>query len=1064
MKQRLLVNLLVLLMIVIGFMSISNLNREAYPEVNFDMIAITTVYPGGSPDELEKLITVPIEKKLREVDGLDKVRSYNIENVSVIAVYIDDKAPDKPSVVDDVKDAVGLVTDLPEKAENPIVEELKIDKTQVIYAAIHAKKKNVPYKKLRQVADKFEDYIYDINGVAEVEDFGFYDREMLVEVNPSALTKYRIGMNTVIDKLRNRNVDLPGGPLRIGEDELVLRTKGQYEDTKEIANTAIIANDQGFVTRLSDIAKVTDTFEEPDVYERFNGTDSIVYAIWKKRSADEIKLADTIRESVKKFRNDFPNSVEISLFNDTSEITKNDIKSVLTNAQTGFVLLAMILFMLLGWRLALLITSSIPLVFMVAFAGMRSLGITINVVSLFGMIMVLGMIVDFGIVVSENAHRYIEMGLKKSDAIKKGTIEVFWPVTVTFMCICAAFAPLLFLSGLMGKFIYQIPAVLMICLASSWFTAFFILPAFLNIFTKEKKLNVSKQVKNKKNEMEDGEHFEKGLFGKFQKGYMKILTKALNHRYITALILFVFLILSISLVSLEFVKFVFMPGGGSERIEIKAKLPTSKNLMVNMRETKKIESIILKLKKDELKSLYSRVGIEVPFGLDPKPGEGTHKSTIKLRLTHEKDRNRTAAEIGNQLRKEFALAQKKKKITPDMNITVEVNENGPPIGKPVNIEIRGESYKTIKKIAREYIKYLHSIDGVMDITMDLEPGKEEYRYKINDAMAARTGVSVYDAALALNASFEGAVATSIRKGDDDIDIRVRFPEWARKKRKSLKDVMIANRTGGLIPLSAVTTVNKQPGYSAINRLNYKRLVQVQAQVDTKKITSVKINAILAKKFKNIKKRYPDYSIKYGGEKEETDESMGELGDYFVIALLVIFIILAVFMNSLLLPAVVMIAIPFALTGIIIALLVHGQPLSFMSVLGFFSLSGIIVSNTLVLVQFINNKRDEGLPLKKALIEGGTIRLRPIILTTGTTVLGLFPTIYGIGDKNYTVAPLALAFGYGLIFATIITLILVPCFYHIAEDIKKRTSIIMGKFGIKMNSSIYTPENTGSTTD
>jgi multidrug efflux pump subunit AcrB len=312
--------------------------------------------------------------------------------------------------------------------------------------------------------------------------------------------------------------------------------------------------------------------------------------------------------------------------------------------------------------------------------------------------------------------------------------------------------------------------------------------------------------------------------------------------------------------------------------------------------------------------------------------------------------------------------------------------------------------------------------------------------------------------MTLNASFEGAVATSVRQGNDDIDIRVRFPDWARQTFASLDRVMISNHRGGLIPLDIVTRVEQQSGYSQINRLDYKRIVQVQANVDTDKVTSREVNSDLQEHFANISERYQGYEVTYGGEEEETNERMGELGVLFIFALFIIYIIIAVFFQSLVIPVVVMIAIPFALVGIILALFTHGQPMSFMSTLGFFSLAGVIVSNTLVLVQFINNQRDSGLSLKDSLVSAGIMRFRPVLLTTGTTVLALFPTIYGLGGKDYFVSPLALSFGYGLIFATIITLILVPCFYHIAEDLKARTAQVLSYAGVSMNTAIYTPSD------
>jgi multidrug efflux pump subunit AcrB len=1043
-KKKLLINLFVCLLLGLGLFSLNNLNREAYPEVNFDMVSIKTIYPGGSSDEIEQLITIPIEKKLREINGLDKVRSYSIENISVIAIYIEETVSDKAEVVQDIKDAVDLVEDLPDKAESPLVEEIKLDKTEVIHVALYATKEKTSYRKIRDTADQLEDFLYEIKGIAEVEDFGFYDQEILLEVNSKALEKNRLGMNNLIDTLRVRNIDLPGGSLKIKEDEFVVRTKGQYDNTREIKETVIMANDRGFATKVKDVAKVINSYEEAKIYERYNGHAAIIFSLWKKKNADEIDTVNQIRKAIAQFNLRKPKDIKIELFDDSSENTKRDIKSVATNAATGFILLAFILFFFLGWRMSLLVTSLIPLVFMIAFTVLSFLGETINVISLFGMIMVLGMIVDFGIVVSENSYRYLATGLEKTTAIQKGVSELVWPVTITFLCICTAFAPLLFLTGLIGKFVYLIPMVLIICLGGSWFLALFVLPSFLDLVSK------TDSTKKDSSSQED-KLIEDNFFGKIQLGYRYILDLSLKYRYITVLILL--LLFGGSLALFPIIGFEFYPGGGSKKIQIKTKLAPQKNLKANLKEIKKLEQVIQELPETELVSLYSRVGIEEADGLDPKPGEGTYKSTINLYLTPESKRDRIAAEINKDLRDRINLAQKNKIISKDIKIKAEVLEDGPPIGKPVNIEIRGEDFKVISKIAGEYIDYLKKIDGVNDISMDLETGKEEYRYKIDEVMAARARVSVYDIAMALNSSFEGAVATSIRKGDESIDLRVRFPEKSREKLSSLNQVMIANRMGGLIPLDRVTKVKKKPGFSKINRLNFKRLVQVQAEVDPSKITSLEVNSRLARDFKNIGERFPDYPVAYGGEQEDTNKSMGQLGTFFSLALFVIYMILAVFLDSLILPIVVMIGIPFSLVGVALALLFHGEPLSFMSVLGIFSLAGVIVSNTLVLVEFINNKRNEGSSLKEALLQGGVLRLKPVILTTGTTVLALLPTIYGVGDKNYFVAPLALSFGYGLIFASVITLFLVPCFYNIAEDYKKGLAKLFGFFGLQLKDNI-----------
>ncbi len=1043
MNQKLLINLVVALILISGLYTLHNLNREAFSDVNFDMVTIKTLYPGASPDELEQLVSLPIEEKLREVDGLDKVRAYNIENVSVVVAFIDDKAPDKEQVVQDIKDAVDTVDNLPDNTEDPVVEEIKFDKKMLVDIAVYGRDESVTYREIRETADKLKDYLYELDGVAEVETEGYYDREYLVEVDPAKLRLYRLGINNVINTLRQRNLDLPGGSIKVGDKEFVLRTKGQYRNADEILDTVIISNDAGFVTRIRDIADVKDTFKEATVHERYNGNEAVILNVWKKKSADELNLVDKLRSRLAEFRSPYNSKVKIEIYNDWSKMTRTRISAVLTNAITGLILLAGILILLLGFRIATIVSIGIPLSFMIAFMGLKIDGLTLNVISLFGLIMVLGMIVDFSIVVVENSHRYMEMGKSRFEAILNGVREVFWPVAVTLICISAAFAPLLFLSGLMGKFVKAIPVVIMICLGASFFIAMFIMPTFLNIFLKREHAN------NNKN---SNGIYELGIFGNIQHGYRNFLEKVIKHRYITLGILLILLIGSLGMSGV--IGFVFIPGGGEEEIKIAVKLPQGTNLDANLDQIKKIEQILLKLPKDELNGIRASVGREESDGLDPKPGEGTNKSTIFIYLTPDKDRKRNAYTINEELRKNIETVQKQGLIRKDTDILFNVEIHGPPAGKAVNIEIRGDDFAVLKEIAAKYMQELNKVKGVRDITFDLEEGKQEYRYFIKEVMASRTRVSVQDVALALNASYQGAVATSTRIGDEDVDIRVRFPESERKRMKSLKEVMISNNQGGLIPLDAVTGVKKQPGYSQINRLNYKRIVQVQANVDTNIITSVEVNRFLQNKFADIGKKYPDYDIAYAGEQEDTSDTMGEMGNLFLFALLIIYIVLSVFFGSLILPVVIMSAIPFALVGVVFALFVHGQPLSFMSMLGVFSLAGVIVSNTLVLVQFINNQRDEGCSLKEALLNAGVIRLRPVILTSGTTVLALFPTIYGLGGMDYMVAPLALSFGYGLIFATFITLLLIPAFYHIAEDFKGGVSRLLSFAGINMDSRLY----------
>ncbi len=864
-RQRLFINLFVFILLTAGGMVLLNMNREAFPNVSFDMLAVTTLYPGASPDDIEKLVTIPIEKKIREVDGIDKVRSYNIENVSVVVIFVDPDARDKQRIMDDLKDAVADVSNLPENAMRPEIREWALDKkSPAISIALTIEGDDTEsYRKLRQRAKDLEDIIYDESGIAEVIRYGYRDREYLVEVTPSALEQYRIGLYNVINQLSGKNIDLPGGPLRIGEKEFTLRTKGQFNNIDDIKNTVVIANDVGYVTRLMHIATVSDTFDEPTIVERFNGKNAIILEVWKKQSVDMIKFTDkikTIVDAEAKLEKGKTDPISIYAFADFSKFVKSRLSSLIINGAVGSILLAGILFLLLGTRMSLIVSVSIPVSFMVAFMGMSAAGISLNIISMFALVMVLGMIVDFAIVVSENSYRHMENGMSALEAVEKGTAEVFWPLTTTLLVITAAFGPLLFMTGLIGKFIYGIPLVLIISLSASWFSAMFIVPNHLETFGK---------ISGKKGDEESAG------FARFREKYQAFLGFVLDHRYATFGILTILFFLSLFAYGV-FLKFVFMPGGGGEEILIRTKLPQGTLLSVNEMELKKVEKYARAFTAKELESILSRVGVEVASGLDPTPSEGTHRGTIIMNLTPVGDRDREASDILKELRANIQDAIKKGEISRDMKFDFRVDEDGPPVGLPVNVEIRGEKIDTLKKIAGEYVAYLQGIKGVYDVSIDMEDGKTEYRYKINEVEAARAGLSTYDVASSLHSAFEGNVATKVNDGEDEIDVRVRFPEWARKNQNSMNQVMVANHTGGLVPLFLVTNYEKTPGYSMINRLDYKRVIQVTANIDTNTITSQEVNQNMQKHFSEIPKKYPGYNVNYGGEEEDRNKSMANL--------------------------------------------------------------------------------------------------------------------------------------------------------------------------------------------
>ncbi|MCB1194161.1 MAG: efflux RND transporter permease subunit [Leptospiraceae bacterium] len=1027
-EKTLVVQFILVLLTLIGLTRLLSMNREAFPNVALDKVVIEAPLPGATPEEIERLIAIPIEKKLRSVTNIDKVRSYNLENVSVIMVFLIEGVKNTKKVVDDIKDAVDSA-ELPGNAIKPTVREITTEKQEVISLSLSLKKNGSnpteDYRKLRDTAKAFEDRLIQLKNVADIEKIGYRNREFLVEVNPDALNAKEIGLNTILNVLGSRNINVPSGTMKINGTEYLLRTKGDFEEAKDMINLPVLGNEIGFSTLLKDVAKVFDTFEEEKTFEKLNGKHSIILRVWKTEQADIIVTADSVKKLVESVQNNYP-EIEISVFEDKSKNVRRQLGDLILNFETGLVLVLLSLFFVLGFRLSVMISAAIVFIFFIAFIFFKQIGITINTISIFGMVMVLGMMVDNSIVVVENTYRLMQDGRSRTEAILQTFRDVLIPLLVSFLVISAAFIPLLFMSGIIGKFIFGIPAVVLITLVSSLLFALVFLPNWLNIFLPQKLKVTPKKEEN----IEEKE----GIFGFVIRAYKATIGFALKHR-VLVLIAFNIIFFSTLFLAGKFLPFIMFPPGSEEDIEIKTWMPIGSTLQKNLETMEKMEPTLISMAGKDFDYLRSRIGIHESPIVDPKPGQEVHRSHLTLKLVPSADRLewKDARVLVQKIRNYIEDSKKSGLIDKDMFYDVNARIKGPPVGKPVSLEIRGPEYKSIKEIAELYISELKKIDGVFDIRIDLEQGKEEFRFHVKDDFASRTDISARDIARTVRTAYNGEIASSISKGEDKINILVRFPESERHSMDSLNKVKVENRNRRLIPLEKVTNFVKAREYSMINRQDLLRVVRLEASVDTKKTTSLFVNRKLQSTIKLDK--YPEYSVIFGGEQEDAQKSFKDLGISMLFAVAVIFGIFVIYFNSVGTTLVIIGSIPFGIVGVLFALMTHGMPLSFMSTLAIVALSGSIVANTLILITFINELRSSGMSLDDAIINGGAIRLRPIFLTTLSTVIGLIPSAYGIPTLDQFVQPLSLAFGWGLFFATAVTLVVVPVLYRIKEDFK-----------------------------
>lgn len=1018
-KNSLFVNLLSIFFIIVGALAVLNLNKEVFPNVPFDLAMVRVAYPGATAEDVEKLVTTPIEKELKEVDDIDEIRSISSDNISTIYIKMNPGAKDKNKIVNDIQRSVDKVRDLPSDAEDPIVEEINMKVIPIIEVAISG---DIDEFRLQEYAESLEDIALSLPEVARVQRKGWRDREIWVEVNPAKLKLYYISLEEVMQALRTRNLNLPAGTMRGSGTEFIVRTRGEFVTKEDIEETIIRANDIGNWLRVKDVAKVRDAFEDENEVLKSFGTRAINLVISKKENSDAIELVDKLKKKIARFKTNIPENINVYTLDDLSFYIRRRLNILRNNGIIGIVMLLIVLQLFLTKRVAFLTALGIPIAFSITLGYMLAVGMSINMMTMFGLIIVLGMIVDDGIIIAENTYRYIEKGVPPRQAAVKGAEEVIPAVTTTIITTIVAFLPLAFMTGLIGRFVRSIPIVVIVALLASLFEAFVILPSHLADFARSRRSAANASGKA-----------EQAWFRKLVDFYARVIKNAIAHRYKTLLIFIIFIILLSTCLKL-FLRVVAFPQKGVEEFYLRAEAPIGTSLDKTVELSHQLEKIIETLPDNELDSYVTTVGsIFEGRTLDPYMRRGSHLVQTNTYLTPDSRRRRNSSQIVDSLR------EKIKGVEGFEKVYFEQVREGPPIGKAIDIKIKGEDYNVLDEIARKYVSYLKTLKGITDIDTDYKVGKEEITVEIDEEKASRAYLTAQDIARAVRNAVGGGVATSIKqtKAEEEIDVLVRFPKKYREDTNVFENIVVQNRFGKLINLKDVTTFKKQKKLESFKHLDGKRALRVTATVNEKSMTSFKANNLLRDKFKNIENEYLGYTVAYGGEEKDTQEAFGHLFKAFLLAFFLIFLILATKFNSLVQPFIIMLAIVFGIFGALLALLLHNMAFSFMAFLGMVGLVGVVVNDSIILVDFINRLRRQGKERRESIIEAGRLRLRPVILTTLTTVFGLAPVAYGIGGLDPFLQPAALTLSWGLLFGTVLTLIFVPCVYAVIDDITMR---------------------------
>ncbi|MCQ9207674.1 MAG: efflux RND transporter permease subunit [Omnitrophica bacterium] len=1020
-KNSLFINLLSVFFIIVGVIGVFNLTKEVFPNIPFDVAMVTTPYPGATAEDVEKLVTTPIEKELKEVDDIEEIRSTSGNNISTIYIKMNPDAKDKNKIINDIQRAVDKTEGLPVEADDTIVNEVNMKLMPIIEVAISGEADEAV---LQKHAESLESILLNIPEVARISRKGWRDREIWVEVDPVKMREYYISFEEIMLALRANNLNMPAGTMRGKETEYIVRTMGEFLTKKDVEETVVRANDIGNWLKIKDVARVVDAFRDENEIIRSFGTRAINLVIFKKEREDAIELTAKVKNSVESFKKGAPENLKIYTLDDMSFYIKRRLNILKNNGIIGIILVLIALQTFLTKRVAFFTALGIPIAFSITLGFMLLTGMSINMMSMFGLIIVLGMIVDDGIIIAENTYRHIESGMPPREAAIKGAEEVIPAVATTIITTIVAFLPLAFMTGIIGRFVKSIPIIVIAALFASAFEAFVILPSHLADFARAKQ-KVPKNGTGK---------IELSWFERLLRFYTNVIKKAIAHRYKTIGI-FVLGVIVLVVCLGSFLKVVAFPQKGIEEFYLRAEAPVGTSLDKTAKLSRQLEELIEEtMPKNELDSYVTTVGnIFEGRALDPYARRGSHLVQINVYLTPEAERKRDSSQIIDSMRDEA------EKIEGFDKVYFEQIREGPPTGRAVDIKIKGDDYTVLNEIGQKFTSFLKSIKGVTDIDTDYKFGKEEIAVEIDEKKASAAYLTVRDVANAVRSAVGGGIATSIKqvKAEEEVNVLVRFPENYRADISVFQNIFIPNAAGKLINLRDVATFKKQRKLESYKHLDGRRALRVMASVDEKNMTSIAANALVRKEFKNIEKDHLGYTATYGGEEKDTQESFGNLIKAFLLALLLIFLILATKFNSLVQPVIIMLAIVFGVFGALLALLLHGVAFSFMAFLGMVGLIGVVVNDSIVLVDFINKLRLQGKDRRESIIEAGRIRLRPVILTTITTVFGLAPVAYGLGGFDPFLAPAALVLAWGLLFATILTLIFIPCVYAVVDDITIR---------------------------
>ncbi|MFC1498989.1 efflux RND transporter permease subunit [Verrucomicrobiota bacterium] len=1007
-------NLLMILFLVGGLVSSCNITQEFFPDILQDTVTVRVPYPGASPEEVEQGIVRAVEEAMRSLEGVKEVTSVSSEGSGRVTAEILDSA-DPMKVYQDIKSEVDRIRTIPEDAEEPVVT-LDQRRRMVVSMVLWGK---TTEKSLRALAENVRERLLRHPSITQVELNGIRPLEIAIEVPQENLRRYGLTLQNIAERLRASSIELPGGSIKTESGEILVRVKERRDWGREFAETPVISTPDGSEILLGDIAEVIDGFEDTDYSARFNSMPAVRIEVYRVGKQTPVAVHQAVESVLEEIRPDMPEGTHAKIRMSFADIYRQRAGLLLKNGAMGLCLVMLLLGSFLELRLAFWVMMGIPVSFLGTLLFMPSVDLSLNMMTMFAFILSLGIVVDDAIVVGENIYHYHQQGYSFIDAAIKGTREVCIPIAFSILTNIVAFIPMLFLVGMMGKFLWMLPAVVIIAFTISWIECLFILPAHIGHQKERGSIGFIGRIHKQQQKFSHG--FSKWV----RTRYAPFLDGVLRYRYIVVALAVAILAVTVGYLKSGRMGFSMFTTVESDYAYASIVLPFGSPAEKTTAVANHLEQAAYQTARklghpDMLEGIFAEIG-----------KDGTHTASIRAYLPDA--RTREKLKISTQ----YFVDEWRKEVGSLPGVTLirmMADRGGPGSGPALTVELQHEKINVLEKAAVEAAEWLEEFPLVKDTDAGFQKGKTQFDFVVTPA-GKSVGLTARGVARQLRNAYWGSEVLRQQRGRDEIKIRVRLPETERVSVFDLQGMILRTPAGGEVPLMEAVSFKRNNAYTVINRRNGKRTMTITADVRPKSKADQVRASLNRDIMPELMNRYPGLSYSYEGREADRRESFSSLAVSIPLALFAIYALLAIPFRSYIQPLIVMVSIPFGIVGAILGHLIMGYELTMIGIIGVVALSGVVVNDSLILIDFANRRRKEHNSVHDAVVSAGIQRFRPILLTTLTTFFGLMPMIFETSRQARFLIPMAISLGYGLLFATMITLILVPSLYMIIEDVK-----------------------------